>query len=218
MKKGHAILLIIIALSTLLVVMPKRMIQNVFDEMYYAHEKTTLIPFTQTHYKNTHINHKAEDTFRYPDDERFFENYLIGSFTNDNELIQIQGYMREKILKFSCKVGFDGYEESHAMTGTALWLEYRYDIKQRTLFIDPLSIASFDLTVSHNTFSVNDTNVVREFLESKGLAEVDIEKWNNYFLYEKVLSDWFQANTGKTHYSMENLGNLEIINNQFPDK
>ena len=47
--------------------------------------------------------------------------------------------------------------------------------------------------------------------------QVGVANTNERVLFEVLLPLWFQANEGKTRYSVENLGELKIINNLFPD-
>jgi len=191
-------------------------VQNVFDEMYYAQGRTSRMPWTLTNYHNTQINQRNEDFFRYYRETNFWENYHVNGFLNDDEAILLRGDMENKTISFVCRVGYDGYVQTSGDAGTALWFKYSYHVEIKILTLEPLSISSHAIIVERDAFAVSDVDVVSEFLASQEITPEKIQEWNDYFLYQKILKDWFRAN-GVSRFSLRNLGNLEIIDNQFPD-
>jgi len=193
------------------------MIRNAFDEMYYAHEGTTNIPWTFASYDNAQLyrfGHLDGDSYRFPKEGVFRENYVGDNFLKSNELIKIQGNTIEQTLSFICRVGYGIYASKEESEGTGIWFEYTYDIEKKTLTMKPLYLQKYQL--EQGTSFIYDAEIVAEFLASKEVTREEIEEWNDYFLYQKVLADWFRAN-GMSRFSMRNLGNMEIIDNQFPD-
>lgn len=62
---------------------------------------------------------------------------------------------------------------------------------------------SYDETM---LFYVSDNRIVKPVLRENRIHASDIASYQKYLLNEKILTDWFQANQGKSSYSMENWG------------
>ncbi|HEX6594765.1 MAG TPA: TipC family immunity protein [Bacillota bacterium] len=62
----------------------------------------------------------------------------------------------------------------------------------------------------NNDYSTNDPKEIAKFMEKHHLTEEDLAKYQDYFLYEKVLTDWFEHNP-KSHFSLDDLGKVEIV-------
>ncbi|HLR79256.1 MAG TPA: TipC family immunity protein [Bacillota bacterium] len=63
---------------------------------------------------------------------------------------------------------------------------------------------------SDTDYSTNDPKEVAKFMEKHHLTEEDLTNDQDYFLYEKVLTDWFEHNP-KSRFSLDHLGKVDII-------
>jgi hypothetical protein len=209
--RWKCLLLIFFLVPVFFITYPLIKVQNVFDEMYYAMPETRSFPLTSTYYTNSsrvrYINRESIDEFGWfivQYDESFLENAYI----------QLLGNILRKELYIRIGLNFEDYLETEGRSGYRIWIEYKYDVSSKILVAAPLEVYSSEYSISERASRMNRTSA-RNFLIENGIDKEQIEEWNQHYLYDKVLADWFQYNRGKTKFSSSTLGNAKIVWDQW---
>jgi hypothetical protein len=210
MRKRCLLLLIILIAACLLIYIVDK-VQNIFDEMYYALSETSIIPPTLADYSDLSyvdaINRKIIDEFGR------FRIYYDQSFDSYAQ-IRLIGDINEKKISIYVRIDFEDYEITNGRLGYCIWLVYEYDVNKKTLSGLPLEVVQAEYT--HRTDSiVMAREDARSFLTEHGIDIEMIEEWNQYYLYDKVLADWFRYNGWRSRFSINNLGNVKIVWDQW---
>ena len=95
---------------------------------------------------------------------------------------------------------------------TNLWMKYKPDL--RTLIYEPIDIVirkNEGLTVEHYT----DENSVYQYLQEYNVTEKDIEKYQEYALYDVVTKTWVETHGGIFDIEKWKLKHCKIIDNTF---
>lgn len=175
-------------------------VKNVFDEMYYAEIQTVPMIYTSTSFsnlikvgklKNLSLNMKNE----YP---HFKQEIYTKESLEENEYIIIVFNTDEENLRIN---GIKDYGEE------GLRYTVIYHLESQKLILGNVEIVSD--RYRETDYSTNDPNEFTKFMHENNLTEEDLVDYQNYFLYEKVLSDWFSDNP-KSRFSMDDLGDVEI--------
>lgn len=164
--------------------------QNVFDEMYYARAQSISNLYTTTSFanlkmarviRNTQINVNEEHASKLMQ-ESYLETALQENaeltlfFSGDKKEFKITG-----ILNYSTDIDWSD----------RLRIIYKYQLGGKKL-IREIEIVSGEY--GDADYRTSDPKKVKQFMERHGLTEKDIAYYRNYFLYEKLLSDWFEHN------------------------
>ena len=92
---------------------------------------------------------------------------------------------------------------------------YRYHVKTRTLVIEPLIIITYDHFSTNYELAIDDGERVDAFLCEYQVTREFIEKYRDYFLYDKLLTDWVNGNGKRSRFTVGNYGNYKIEDNLF---
>lgn len=180
-------------------------VKNVFDEMYYAQFQSIPGLYTSTSYSGLI---KADILKSLPRNVRNHYSYLKTEYykieaMNEGERITLVFFQDENEGEILEYVGImEGKRE------VALRYNYIYEVETQTMKIVKPDLVASEYRETEN--STNDPKEIMKFLQENNLTEKDLKDYQNYFLYEKVLSDWFEHNPN-SRFSMDDLGDVEII-------
>ena len=195
-----------------------RRIHNVFDEMYVSVVMGT---------RNWNVFHEAGVRFNYPEytDARFGFVKAINGLAHDpdNKDFFWGGYDKG-VLKDTERITlFIELEEqtlsiaaSHEIENTqCLYFEYEYSFKEKTIEIKPLTIFTYDYYELNVEMAIDDGQQVSAFLHEHNISRESIERYRDYFLYDKLLTDWITGNSKHTKFAVNNYGDFKLIDNTF---
>jgi len=131
-------------------------------------------------------------------------------------MISVQWTLKKKVLEIRVS-SFHG-ERYDEYQSERLIFVYTYDQRRKRLVYQPLELSSDAYEKEEGKILIHDPTIISEYMHRYSITREDIARHNDFILFESILPRWFEANEGKTRFSMENLGRLEIINNQFPDE
>jgi hypothetical protein len=186
-------------------------VRNVFDEMYYAMSETRSLPFTLARYTDrsemVYIDRKAIDEFG-----SFTIMYDQG-FTED-AFIRLDGNIVRKDFMLAVRLGFEDYFETDGESGYYMWIQFEYYVDSKTIIALPLEVCSHEYQTDEGTSRMNRASA-RSFLTERGINKDKIEEWSQYYLYDKILSDWFRYNGWCSKFNMDNLGDVVMVWDQW---
>ena len=181
-------------------------VKNVFDEMYYAQFQSIPKLYTSTSYSKLIRENILKSLPRnvrnhYPD---LKNEYYKADALNENEKITLVFYQDEENNRRLQVIGVNYYEDVEEN----LRFYFIYDIETKELkFVKPDIVSSM---YRDTDYSTNDPEVIAEYMQKHDLTEEDLADYQEYFLYEKVLTDWF-AHNPKSRFSLDDLGDVEIV-------
>ena len=112
----------------------------------------------------------------------------------------------DKILKQTIEVSESDQSLAYGLIG------YNIEVKsgkESDLELHLKSSYSFSSTKGLPSFQLTDPNEVLEYLKPYGIDEAWIKEKSHFMLYDVVLERWFK--NGSQRYSVENLGDIEIV-------
>lgn len=184
-------------------------IQNVFDQMFYTRVRTNYDWFGEnekTLFDNMEqLEDISKDTELYSTQEGIFEERYKKAYTREDCYITINFYKEDKIINFNYRIEFPSEDER-------LWMTYTYDLDRKKLIKEPLSIVSsmYNSESQYNT----DLFQIKGLLLRHNLTLQEIEQIQYWFLYDRILVDWFDANKEYSRFSLKNLGRFEFVDNK----
>lgn len=182
--------------------------QNVFDQMFYTRVRTHYEWFggnQKTSFNNMEqLEDISKDAELYSTQEGVFEESYKKDYTGEDNYITIDFYREEKIIIFSYRIEFPSEDER-------LWMTYTYDLERKKLIKEPLSIVSsmYNSESQYNT----DLFQIKDLLSRHNLTLQEIEQTQYWFLYDRILADWLDANKNQSRFSLENLGRFKFVDN-----
>ena len=206
MKKVSYIIIILIVLVGGVYLFRESKVKNVFDEMYYADVQSVPKMYTSTSFQPLLL---ARILKKLPNDTR--KNYLP-----DTSLIN---YAEESLeANEDISVYFDKSKKEVIVIGAldysndpnkleVLQIVYTYQIKSKKV-TETIEVLSDEY--SKTKYRTSNQKEIKKFMEDHDLTEKDLAYYQEYFLYEKLLTDWFGRNI-KSRYSRDDLGEVEII-------
>jgi hypothetical protein len=92
---------------------------------------------------------------------------------------------------------------------------YRYLLTVRTLTIEPVSLMTRNHIEMGVEFDIDDDGQLAAYFAEQGVTREDIERCRDYFLYEKVLTDWVTCNGVRSRFSPGDFGDFTVIDDTF---
>ena len=195
-----------------------RRIHNVFDEMYVSVVMQT---------RNWNVFHEAGMRFNYPEytDARFgfvketgrmgllmysdhsFMSVYKETSLNAGEDVVIRVFSDDETMRISAYIE-TGIDQE-------LNFKYCYSFKSRTLEIEPLKIYTRNADQYGVEAVVDDGQQVSAFLHEHNISRAYIEGYRDYFLYDRLLTDWLTGNSKYTKFAVDNYGDFKLIDNTF---
>ncbi|TRW22690.1 TipC family immunity protein [Criibacterium bergeronii] len=106
------------------------------------------------------------------------------------------------------------YEQSEEKTyEDSINLGYRYNVYKKKLE-DDIRINRYFSENHQKDVEYSNYEDAKHILLERGLTKEYLEEKRHWMLYEKILPDWFEANKYFTRFSMNNLGNVKIVEDE----
>ena len=201
--KGIVFCLICFIFVGILVFTQLIQIQNVFDQMYYNRIGGQSSDTFSNMIQIEPVSRDAESNFR---SDGYFENIYKDEYLNEGESLVIVCDRNEKTL------GIIGVKR---FTEFKIIYRYTYDIKTKQLHetVECLygELYSGEFNEYREEFRERTKNPQEILLviEEAGLTKEDLIKYKQYFLYDKLLTDWLDANLSR--FSAKRWGRIEYI-------
>lgn len=92
-------------------------------------------------------------------------------------------------------------------------IRYYYDVGDKSLksefYVERICS---DENIRPELYEYGENNEdINRILNERDLTQEDVFKIYEWILYDKILTDWFNANEGNTRFSIDNLGNVVFI-------
>lgn len=181
-------------------------VKNVFDEMYYADVQPIPKIYTTTSFQPLVVAKVLENI---PDNVK--KNYARN--------INLESYL-EKALQGneSLDIYFDKNREELTAIGAlnyskdsneseALQVIYTYQMKSKKV---TETIAVLSEEYPETDYRTSELKEIEKFMEAHDLTKEDLTYYREYFLYEKLLADWF-AHNPKSRFSLDDLGDVKVV-------
>ena len=180
-----------------------------FDQMYYTRVRTHFSWFhnnrmTMFDYMEQLERHSKDAERTHTQDGYFPEDYKA-EYLKENQIIYLTAYREEKVINFSFEWRFPRENEGIEK----ILLKYEYDVESKQLTKNPITITSNlndnGLERSQNEEDIND------LLSRHGISREEIAELYDWFLYDKFLVDWYDANGIYSRGSLHNLGMYTLV-------
>jgi hypothetical protein len=92
---------------------------------------------------------------------------------------------------------------------------YTYDFPRKTLTIRPVLLMTRAYAEMGVEFDIDDGGQLAAYFEEHGITRDDVERCCDYFLYDKVLTDWVMGNGARSSFSPGDFGDFTVIDDTF---
>jgi len=213
-----SIVLCVALISSGLFMWNSKRIHNVFDEMFVSVVMETgkfdLLYEANLRYKYPEFTHAGFPFVKEigklahdPDMEYFFWGGYKYNMLDDREDILLSFHLDRQVFHVAA------YSEIE--NTRCLMITYTYNYKTKTLEIEPLAIFTYDYDSLGVEPLIDNGPQVSAFLHEHNISRESIEQYRDYFLYDKLLTDWVNGNGKRSKYMPGNYGNFTIIDNTF---
>ena len=166
-------------------------VQNIFDEMYYAR--------VQTYYDDgrsfgqmPQIEPVTRDEERFYRSDGEFYNYYEKEYLREGEKITIICSQDRGLVRISAVKKLNEFK-----------IFYRYSYYVRTKQMEEKVKCQYGEKYGETI------QEVIALAEEAGLTKKDLMEYKQYFLYDKLLTDWLSVNSSR--FSVNRWGNVEFI-------
>lgn len=179
-------------------------VQNVFDQMYYTRVRDSYDWFGGNRGTLFDNMKQLENTIK--DEELldtkigFFGEEYKQEYLDENHSISITFYREEREVHFYYRIIFP--EESEKID-----MQYTYHLNSRNLVKEPLIIKKWQ--IGDNYEPITNETEINDFLSRHNLTVKDLDKLQEWFLYDKILVDFFDANEGSTRFTIDDMGKVK---------
>ena len=212
-------LVIVLCLATCWFVLREIKVRNVFDEMYYGHEAVNTYHWTQASYRDVlYLRHSSSlSEYKIPG---YISEAFPPTLIDEDTRVSLGWYLEEGSFKIQVSIIHKWDEDSEngyiGLDREMMFLYYQYNTKEKKMIYQPIALYSNSYK-EEGKIRPDDPEIISQYMQEFDITREDISNINETVIFETLLPMWFHGNEGKTNYSMENLGKLEIVNNQFPD-
>jgi len=88
-----------------------------------------------------------------------------------------------------------------------LTIRFAYYPKTKTLVLSAVDLIT--------DYDGNKDKTLEEILQENNITQQDIRSYQEYFLYEKLLTDWVTGNKERSLFTVDDFGEFTIIDNTF---
>ena len=186
-------------------------IQNIFDQMYYTRVRSSYswwgVGNDVTSFENMpqikQISRDAESDYTI---DGYFRNIYKDEYLSEGESLIIVFDRNEKTMEIIAVKRFNEFD---------IIYRYTYDIKKKqlteTVECDYGELYSGEFNEYPESYKEHTKNLqeILLIIEEAGLTKEDLMKYKQYFLYDKLLTDWLDANLSR--FSAKRWGRIEYI-------
>jgi uncharacterized protein YceK len=176
--------------------------RNAFDEMYLSvkHPKASDTWFGYME----HMGGRALST-NVELDGLHFGTYNASLFDGESLLLTVD----------ICDETIDILGKHEVADTRCISFVYWYDFPHKTLTIKPVSLLTSDYIEMGVERSIDDGEQLAAYFAEQGVTRDDIEHYRDYFLYDKVLTDWVTGNGARSRFSPGDFGYFTVIDDTF---
>jgi hypothetical protein len=176
-------------------------VSNAFDEMYlsikYPRESDTWFGY---------MDPIGESLFENIDSTGYYFNTYAHSL-RDGEEIYVAVDIRDETIGL-----LGSFEVSDTRNVTFV---YRYHFRSKILYIEPVLLMMRDNLEMGVEFDIDDGGQLAAYFEEHGVTRDDVGRCRDYFLYDKVLTDWVTGNGARSRFSPGDFGDFDVIDDTF---
>jgi len=207
-KKWH-IITIVFALFLISLCIYKQFIrvQNIFDQIFYDRVQTSFEKlFVGSSFDKMPQIDGVKQWGSTVDYYGEYENNYKKEYLNYGERIYIDCSSDSKVMIINAVKQFDGLK---------IIFSYTYDVRKKQLTetvecrYGELAYGDRNGDIVYYKEYIDDLQEVLEFIEANGLTKEDLIKYKQYFLYDKLLTDWLDANYSR--FSANRWGRVKYI-------
>ena len=193
----------IVVVTGVFFIMESRKIDNVFDEMYLP------IKYPAEGMPSFYYVPETGGLMQSPYSDYFYMGGYRAQYLRNGEHISIfLNFEKQRLLIFAAM---------EIENSSCLSYDYAYYFKTKTLEIKPLTIYTRDHAKLGVEAEINDAAEVDAFLREHGITREYIERYKNYFLYDKILTDWVNGNSKHSKFNIGNYGDFKLEDNIFSE-
>ncbi len=170
-------------------------VQNIFDEIYYAEPKSAGHSLTATRITKMQTLVHRQEQDRYPLEDRSMFHYAPDNLKT-GEALGITVYFKQQALDITYTITF-GENQS-------LQLNARYDVSQRELTYNPVSVTN------QEGVSVTEAEAVQQFLREHEITSEMLSRYPQYYLVDKLATDWCAGNGDASRFTAQERGDFTI--------
>ena len=178
-------------------------VKNVFDEIYYSELKlmnrgagATPNP-SLANVENIVKSPWGSDNKKWYDDGGVSEFYIEGILGEDKQL-SVRFNKKELTVVLFYTINLDERVD----------MDFKYDYSVDTKVLYQI-VEIYDGTLSDNRVKKGDE--IYPYLEKYGISIDEVKRLSDEGLYDIFLTDWFEGNSEYSKFSMDDLGDIEII-------
>lgn len=202
--------LVIVLLAVILIPLTLSKTENVYDEMYltmksYSNSGDSFLFFSAPPaYDYTLRDLHFSSQLHWIDNSS--SRYYGPEDLRETEFLSISYSEKNKSVNFSYRLGLDDGD---------IFIQFLYNSQSKMLVCNPITISSVESKEKSGPEPTKNAEFVLPFFVENDIEMEDIEAIKNYVLNEKILPDWFEANAGKSKYSMDNLGEFTVVDETY---
>ena len=198
-----AILICLTLVLGVFVIMGNRKIDNVFDEMYLSVKNPR---DSETHFYNMKEIGRLTKLI---DSDHYYMGVYNKAALNMGEDVDISVLTDSGIIYISATIEIEN--------SCCLFYKYEYSFKTENLEIYPVTILTYGYLELGVEDYINDPAQVAEFLHEHGVSREFVEKYRDYFLYDKLLTDWVTGNGERSKFTISSYGEFSVEDNTFAE-
>ena len=187
------------------------MVQNVFDEIYYAEHENRHFNLTKTQFENVkqyivRIGYVRPDLWG-----EFSSYYYKDEYIDKNEFVSVTVYYDEPMVQVDFSVYANEEDDDNQ---EYIALIFWYNVTKKTLSYSELFVST-ELTENSTKKDTNtDPEYIEAFMQKYSITREDITRMQQE-LFDRIVTDWCAGNAGLTRFSLENPGKFTIEDNTW---
>ena len=196
------VLSVVVLIGGFMMIANKTKPSNVFDEMYLSVESPKKTDTDFGFVKPLGTRGLTEDIFS---DHHYFGVYKKSLTQGDSIMISIN--TDEKVIVIITTRELSNEQQ--------IMITYTYTFKTKTLRIKPVRVFNPNYLDTGVEVIIEDAQGLKEVFDRYGVDRATIEQLRDYFLYDKLLTDWVVGNGERSLFDTGDFGHFTIEDNIF---
>lgn len=171
-------------------------------------------PFDEMHYSVWQLGHPilGEEWIRYTKTRYQDQPGEVGggSWNSDSTIYYKPSNIREneyvRVYYNTDYRNINFFYAPYAALSDEFFISVNYNIENKQLIFEPLG---------YDPKEENFPPTLEAFMTENNIRKKDVAALQHRLIYDIILPNWFEGNQGLSKYSMENLGNFQIVDNTF---
>ena len=209
--KGTVGVCIAIVISIVAFVVRKAvMVQNVFDEIYYAEHENQHYKVTKTRFENVIQYKMLKRTLDIVYSEFTPYNYKDEYMNSNESAIRLSIWKKEPEVF----IGHWIYGSKNNESRDKIFIGIAYSVSKKELTYERLYISTEQADASLGKDAHVGYQQIEAFMDKYSITREDIERMQQE-LFDRIITDWCNGNAGLTRFSLENPGKFTIVDNTW---